>query len=163
MVSPVPLVTDQSVSAQLCWLGPGTEVFHWCNNMSSLLSCHELTLISINFGGHHCGRADSKTAVRTALIYYCICTVVVYTQGQYTVYNSAGVQSTVVMLGLAMNQGRRQPPQGNTYSLVADLQRKPPPPQGRHASVLSSVKKPTSIFPFFIHSWKITQYPPFLI
>jgi hypothetical protein len=32
----------------------------------------------------------------------------VYVQGLYTVYNSAGVRSTVAVLGLASNQGRRQ-------------------------------------------------------
>jgi hypothetical protein len=40
----------------------------------------------------------------------------VYIQGLYTVYNSVGVRSIVVVLGLAMNQGRRQPPQGSPLS-----------------------------------------------
>ncbi len=35
----------------------------------------------------------------------------VYIHGLYTVYNGAGVQSTVAVLGLATNQGRRQLPQ----------------------------------------------------
>ncbi len=46
--------------------------------------------------------------------------VAVYIQGLNTVYNGAGVQSTVAMLGLAVNQGRRQPPQDSIdefYSL----------------------------------------------
>jgi hypothetical protein len=34
----------------------------------------------------------------------------VYIQGLYTVYNGARVQSTVAMLELAVDQGRRQPP-----------------------------------------------------
>ncbi len=58
-----------------------------------------------------CGRAVSGTAVRTALVYYCIHTVAVYIQGLYTVYNGAGVQGSVAMLELAVDQGRRQPPQ----------------------------------------------------
>jgi hypothetical protein len=37
--------------------------------------------------------------------------IAVYIQGQYTVYNGAEVQSTVAMVGLATNQGHRQPPQ----------------------------------------------------
>jgi hypothetical protein len=36
--------------------------------------------------------------------------IAVHIQRLYTVYNGAGVRSTVAMLGLAMNQGRRQPP-----------------------------------------------------
>ncbi len=37
--------------------------------------------------------------------------IAVYIQGLYTVYNDAEVRSTVAVLGLATNQGRRQPPQ----------------------------------------------------
>jgi hypothetical protein len=40
----------------------------------------------------------SETAVRTALIYYCIHRGFYTVQGLYTVYNDAGVQSTVVVL-----------------------------------------------------------------
>jgi hypothetical protein len=36
----------------------------------------------------------------------------IYIQGLQTVYNGAGVGRTVAVLGLATNQGRRQPPQG---------------------------------------------------
>ncbi len=36
--------------------------------------------------------------------------IAVYVQGLYTVYNGAGVRNTVAVLGLATNQGRRQPP-----------------------------------------------------
>jgi hypothetical protein len=35
-------------------------------------------------------------------------------QGLYTVYNGAGVHSTVAVLGLTTNEGRRQPPQGSS-------------------------------------------------
>jgi hypothetical protein len=38
--------------------------------------------------------------------------IAVYIQGLYTVYNCAGVWSTVAVLGLAMNQGYGQPQQG---------------------------------------------------
>ncbi len=37
--------------------------------------------------------------------------IAVYIQGLFIVYNSARVRSTVAVLGLAINQGRRQPPQ----------------------------------------------------
>ncbi len=39
--------------------------------------------------------------------------IVVYIQELYTVYNSAGVRSTFAMLGLATNQGHKQPPHSN--------------------------------------------------
>jgi hypothetical protein len=43
------IVCYQSLSSYLI-TGLGIELLHWCNNMSSLLSCHALTLILINFG-----------------------------------------------------------------------------------------------------------------
>jgi hypothetical protein len=39
-----------AVNLSPTWLGPGIQLLHWCNNMSSSLCCRELTLISINFG-----------------------------------------------------------------------------------------------------------------
>ncbi len=39
-----------AVNLSPTWLGPGIQLLHWCNNMSSLLCCRELTFISINFG-----------------------------------------------------------------------------------------------------------------
>jgi hypothetical protein len=36
--------------------------------------------------------------VRTALVYYCTVYIAVYIQGPYTVYNGAGVGSTVAVL-----------------------------------------------------------------
>jgi hypothetical protein len=57
-----------------------------------------------------CGRAVSGTAVRTALVYYCIHSAK-YTGTVHTVYNGAGVQHAVAMLELAGDQGRRQAPQ----------------------------------------------------
>jgi hypothetical protein len=61
----------------------------------------------------YCGRAVSGTAIRTALVYYCIHSSLYTGTVHYTVYNGAGVRSTVAVLGLAMNQGRRQPPQSD--------------------------------------------------
>ncbi len=49
-----------------------------------------------------CGRAGSETAVRTALVYYCIHSG--FIQGLYTVYNGAGVQGCCCA-GLATNRG----------------------------------------------------------
>jgi hypothetical protein len=48
----------------------------------------------------------------------------VYIQGQYTVYNGAGVQGTVAMLELAVDQVRRQPPEGSPHPPSTDLGRK---------------------------------------
>ncbi len=56
-----------------------------------------------------CGRAVSGTAVRTALVITAY--IAVYIQRLYPLYKDAGVRSTVAVLGLATNQGRRQPPQ----------------------------------------------------
>jgi hypothetical protein len=42
--------------------------------------------------------------------------IAVYIQGLYTVYNGTGVRSTVAVLGLVTNQGRRQPPQYKHFS-----------------------------------------------
>jgi hypothetical protein len=42
--------------------------------------------------------------------------IAVYIKGLYTGYNGARVQSTVAMLELAGDQGRRQPPQGSSPS-----------------------------------------------
>jgi hypothetical protein len=48
----------------------------------------------------------------TAYIAVCI-------KGLYTVYNGAGVRSTVTMLGLTTNQGRREPQQGIPRALAS--------------------------------------------
>jgi hypothetical protein len=58
---------------------------------------------------YYCGRAGSETAVRTALVYYCILYIAAYIQGLYTVYSGAGVKGCC-RASLATNQGRRQPP-----------------------------------------------------
>jgi hypothetical protein len=43
---------------------------------------------------------------------FIIAYIAVCIKGLYTVYNGAGVRSTVTVLGLTTNQGRREPPQG---------------------------------------------------
>ncbi len=51
-------------------------------------------------------------------------------------YNSAGVRSTVAMLGLATNQGHRQPPQGCPPS--TGLRRRADKVRGRSSSAVSA-------------------------
>jgi hypothetical protein len=62
----------------------------------------------------YCGREDSKTAVRTALIYYCLHSGL-YTK---TVHSVQWCWSTkyCCRAGLAMNQGHRQPSRGSSLS-----------------------------------------------
>jgi hypothetical protein len=61
--------------------------------------------------GRHCGQAGSKTAVRTARIYYCMHSGL-YTRTVHSVQRCWSM-GDCCCAGLATNQGFRQPPQMN--------------------------------------------------